>query len=67
MFAPLQLLPNAVSEIFASAADTGSLSLTDRYGLMAAIVNDCLEEDERRAVDRLLRAAMKGRLTISST
>lgn len=60
----LQLLPGAVSEILATAAETGKLTITDRYGLMAATMADNLEEDEIRAINRLLRAVMRGRIQV---
>ncbi|MBD2256212.1 hypothetical protein H6G13_01370 [Pseudanabaena sp. FACHB-2040] len=60
------LLPLAISEILADAATTGQLSLADRYGLMAAILSESLSEEERAAIDRLLRAVLRGRLQISN-
>ncbi len=59
-----QLLPGAVSEILASAAETGKLTITDRYGLMAATMTDNLEEEEVRAINRILRAVMRGRVEV---
>ncbi|MEA5471477.1 hypothetical protein [Spirulina sp. 06S082] len=61
----MQLLPGAIAEILASAADTGVLTLGDRYGLMAAVLDETLEEQDRRAIDRLLRAVVRGRLQVS--
>jgi len=58
----VQLLPGAVSEIFASVTDTGVLTLADRYGLMAAALDESLDREERYAVDRLLRSIHKGRI-----
>jgi hypothetical protein len=60
----MQLIPGAVAEILASTADTGVLTLSDRYGLMAAILDDTLGEQDRRAIDRLLRAVARGRLQV---
>ncbi|WP_204105927.1 MULTISPECIES: hypothetical protein [Spirulina sp. CCY15215] len=60
----VQLLPGAISEMLASAADTGVLTLGDRYGLMAAVLDETLEEQERRAINRLLRAVIRGRLQV---
>lgn len=60
----LQLLPGAISEILATAAETGHLTLSDRYGLMAATMADNLEEEEIRAMNRLLRAVLRGRIRI---
>lgn len=62
----IQLLPGAVSEILATAAETGQLTITDRYGLMAATLAENLEEDEIRAINRLLRAVMRGRIQVQS-
>ncbi|MEC4802777.1 MAG: hypothetical protein SAJ12_12845 [Jaaginema sp. PMC 1079.18] len=63
----LQLLPGAISEILATAAETGQLTLSDRYGLMAATMTDNLEEDEIRAMNRILRAVARGRVTIATS
>lgn len=62
----LQLLPGAISEILATAAETGQLTLADRYGLMAATMADNLEEDEIRAMNRILRAVIRGRVRVES-
>ncbi|MBE9117728.1 hypothetical protein IQ249_17665 [Lusitaniella coriacea LEGE 07157] len=62
----LQLIPGAIAEMLASVAETGMLTLNDRYGLMAASMDDTLDEDERRAVNRLLRAVLRGRVKIAA-
>lgn len=61
---PILLLPGAITELLASAASTGYITLADRYGLMAAILDETLPEEERLSVDRLLRAICRGRLKI---
>ncbi len=61
----VQLIPGSISEILVSANETGSITLADRYGLMAAALDDSLEEDERRSVNRLLRAIMRGKIQVS--
>jgi hypothetical protein len=61
---PVQLLPGAIYEILASATDTGVLTVADRYGLMAATLDESLDEEERGCVNRLLRAALKGRVKL---
>lgn len=66
IFPQLQLLPGALFEILASASETGVLTIADRYGLMAAILNELLNEEEVRAVNRLLRAVLKGRVKITA-
>ena len=48
----LQLLPGAISEIIASVSDTGVLTLADRYGLMAATLDESLNDEEDRRSTR---------------
>ncbi|MGK7926639.1 MAG: hypothetical protein AB4290_15600 [Spirulina sp.] len=62
----LKLIPGAISEIFASSADTGILTLGDRYGLMAAALDDNLDENELRTVNRILRAVKRGKIQIAT-
>lgn len=66
MLIQLQLIPGAIAEMLASVSDTGMLTLGDRYGLLAATLDDSLSEEERRAVNRLLRAVMRGKVKVSS-
>jgi len=60
----VQLIPGAISEMLASVTDTGSLTLADRYGLMAAVLDDSLDDQDRYSVNRLLRSVLKGRVKI---
>jgi len=60
----LDLLPNALSELFAQVSVTGQITLADRYGLLAAILTNAANEDEMRSIDRLLHAFCRGRLKI---
>lgn len=64
MFIPVRLLPGAISDLFAHASSSGAITLADRYGLMAAMLEDSITEDERAAIDRLLRALRRGRMRI---
>ncbi len=64
MIPQITLLPTAISDIFAHATDSGHLTLADRYGLMAAILEEGLSEEERLSIDRLLRATTRGRVRI---
>lgn len=64
MTPPIRLLPSAISELFAQVSSTGKLTLADRYGLMAAILDESLSEDERHCIDRLLRALQRGRIQV---
>jgi len=58
------LIPGAISEILASAAETGQIAVADRYGLMAAVMDESLGEDDRRCIDRLLRSIQRGRIRV---
>jgi hypothetical protein len=62
---PVELLPGAVSEILVSARITGSITLADRYGLMAAILDESLPEDDARSINRLLRSVIRGRVKVA--
>ncbi|MBD1892360.1 hypothetical protein [Coleofasciculus sp. FACHB-SPT9] len=64
MLSQIQLLPGAISEILASVTETGILTLADRYGLMAAALDESLDEEERGCVNRLLRSVLKGRVRV---
>lgn len=64
MFTPVRLLPGAVSALFAQVSCSGKLTLADRYGLMAAMLEDEISEEERAAIDRLLRACYRGRMKV---
>ncbi|NES86033.1 MAG: hypothetical protein F6K10_34225 [Moorea sp. SIO2B7] len=62
----IQLLPGAIYEILASVSDTGILTKGDRYGLLAASLDENLPEEERYAVNRLLRSVVRGRVQIGN-
>ncbi|MGB3191373.1 MAG: hypothetical protein WBB43_18355 [Limnoraphis sp.] len=62
----VNLLPGAINEIIASVADSQSLSQTDRYGLMAAMLDESLSEDDYRSIDRLLRSVVRGWVQITA-
>lgn len=62
---PLCLLPDALTDMTAQVADAKRLSLADRYGLLAAVMTDTLTEEERAAVDRLLRAVRRGWMQVT--
>ena len=64
MLIPIRLIPGAISDLFAQVTISGKITLADRYGLMAAVLEDSMTEDERSAVDRLLRALCRGRIQV---
>ena len=61
---PIQLLQFALGDLFVQANYRGYVTLADRYGLLAAILDESLTEEERCAVDRLLRAIRRGRIKV---
>lgn len=63
----VNLLPGAINEIMAAVADSCYLTQSDRYGLMAAVLDESITEEERRSVDRLLRSIVRGRVQVVST
>ncbi|HEY9866988.1 MAG TPA: hypothetical protein V6D21_22635 [Candidatus Obscuribacterales bacterium] len=64
MIPKVQLLQSALSDLFAQVNATGNLTVADRYGLLAAILDESLSEEERRCVDRLLRGVYRGKIKI---
>jgi len=64
MQTPINLIPSALGELFAEVNDTSYITLADRYGLMAAIFDDTLTEEDKRSIDRLLRAVCRGRIKL---
>jgi hypothetical protein len=60
----VNLLPGAVNELMVSVSDRHSLTQADRYGLMAAILDESLSEEERRSIDRLIRSILRGRVEV---
>ena len=59
------LLPCAISDVFAQSYDSGKLTLADRYGLMIAVLEPSLDEEEQRSLDRILYAVRRGRMAIA--
>ncbi len=64
MIPQIQLLPGAISAILASVTDTGALTLSDRYGLLAATLDENLDDCDRRSANRLLRSVVRGRVQV---
>ncbi|MGK7927205.1 MAG: hypothetical protein AB4290_18500 [Spirulina sp.] len=59
-----RLIPGALADLFAQVSQSGKITLADRYGLMAALLDDSLGEEEKASIDRLLRAMRTGRMKI---
>lgn len=62
----IRLLPGAISDLFAQASNSNQITLADRYGLLAALLEDSITEEERDSIDRLLYALYRGRLQITT-
>ncbi|MEM6590348.1 MAG: hypothetical protein AAF651_00630 [Cyanobacteria bacterium P01_C01_bin.73] len=60
----ISLIPGALSELFVHATTSGELTLVDRYGIKAALLDDSLSEEEQRILNCLLRAVIKGRISV---
>lgn len=60
----LNLLPGAINELIASVSETHQLTLLDRYGLMAAILDENASEEELRSIDRLIRSFLRGKIQV---
>lgn len=59
-----QLLPNAFSEIFMQAITSHKLTLADRYGLAVVLCNALINEEEKRAIDRILHGVRRGHIQL---
>jgi hypothetical protein len=57
-------LPSTLAELFAEVNQKGQLTLTDRYRLRAAILNNPLNQDEFDLINRLLYAVRRGLLKV---
>lgn len=61
---PVNLLPGAINELIATVTDTRCLTKADRYGMMAAILDESITEEELGSLDRLIRSLVKGRIQV---
>lgn len=64
MLLQISILPGAISEIFVQSTNDGKITLADRYGLMAAMLDENISDEERSSIDRLLYSVRKGRVQI---
>ncbi len=62
---PVKLIPGAINELIATVTDTHRLTQADRYGLMAAILDESISEEERGSLDRLIRSLVKGKIQVT--
>jgi hypothetical protein len=64
MSAQLCLLQSALGELFVQVSTTGKITLADRYGLLAALLNESIDEEELCLINRLLYAVNRGHVKI---
>ena len=62
---PVNLLPGAIEELIATVTDTHRLTRADRYGIMAAILEESTTDERRGCLDRLIRSFVKGRIQVA--
>lgn len=60
----VNLLPGALSEMVASVANTRRLTQADRYGLLAALLDESIPEEDLTAIDRMLYSLRRGRIEV---
>ena len=60
----IHLIPGAVPDLFAQVTSSNKITLADRYGLLAALLQDSLTSEERASIDRILYALHRGRLKV---
>lgn len=61
---PVYLLPSGLGELFAKVNTTGEITLADRYGLMAAILDESLSQEEQFSINRVLRSVCRGKIKV---
>lgn len=60
----IRMIPGAVSDLFVQVISSRKITLADRYGLLAALLEDSLTEEERASIDRILYALHRGRVEV---
>lgn len=66
MSVQLRLLPGAISDLFAESSSSNQITLADQYGLLAALLEDSITEEERASIDRMLHALHRRRIRVVS-
>jgi len=61
---PVYLIPSGLGDLFARVNTTQEITLADRYGLMAAILDESLSKEEQFTINRLLRAVYRGKIKV---
>lgn len=53
-------LPHALSALFNQVTSTGRITLADRYGLMATLLDETTSVEELQLIDRLFYSMRRG-------
>lgn len=61
---PVNLLPSALSELFAQVSSSGKITLADRYGILAALLSNDMSKEEQCTIDRLLHVLKQRRVQV---
>lgn len=61
----LSPLPGAISDLFIEACTTHELTIADRYGLLAVLLNS-VSDDELRCIDRICYLIRRGRIRLTT-
>ena len=62
----VNLLPGAISEILATVTDTHYITKADRYGLLAALLDESISSEDLSTIDRLLYSLRRGRIQMTT-
>lgn len=57
-------LPSAIAELFSLASNSGVITLHDLRQLMDAQQDECVSEEDKRLINRLLYSIRRGRLQV---
>ncbi len=57
-------LPSALSELFAQVSISGEMTLADRYGILAVLLNPPTNAEELYCIDRILYRCRQGRVRL---
>ena len=65
MQVPTLYSTSLIAEVFGQAWNAGSLTVNQREGLMAALLENPLNSEDYAAIDRLLHAVRRGWIKVS--
>ncbi len=60
----VKILPGAVNEIIYNVVKTQKISKADRYGIMVALLDESISNEDQNAINRLVRLIVRGKVQI---